>query len=141
MRNVDSSSIARLLSASDAPVRHFFDSTTQLGFGASTAVTLVELSAVFIKHCKTLGFPTDGLVEVRDEKAVLALSACTGAFDSKGLTLVTARARLAPEPVIKLARTFASAVEGARQFKINPILTLSLTLTLTPTLTLTLTLP
>ena len=101
-------------------MRHFFDSTTQLGFGASAAVTLVELSAVFIKHCKTLGIPTDGLVEVRDKKAVLALSACTGAFDAKGLALVTARARLAPEPVIELARTFASDVEGARQFKINP---------------------
>ena len=109
-------------------MRHFFDSTTQLGFGASAAVTLVELSAVFIKHCKTLGVPTDGLVEVRDKKAVLALAACTGAFDAKGLALVTARARLAPEPVIELARTFASAVEGARQFRSTLVLTLTLTL-------------
>ena len=46
--------MARLLSATDAPVRHFLDSASQLSFGAKATVTLAELSAVFIEHCKAL---------------------------------------------------------------------------------------
>ena len=51
---------------------------------------------------------------------MLALAACAAALDAKGLAIVTARVRLAPEPVIELARSFSSAVEGARQLRPTP---------------------
>jgi hypothetical protein len=75
---------------------------------ALTLTLTLTLTLMTLTQTLTL---TLTLTLTRDEKAVLTRAARAGAFDAKGLKLVTARARLAPEPVIKVARTFASEVE------------------------------